>query len=289
MDIIDVHHHCFPKDAKVIPWSIEYDLNKMDEVNIKNVIISCPLQVNSIQAHEYNNFISEQCSKNSMYHMLACLGYDDIDKSLKEIELYKNKAIGFALNTHNFGIYIGNDKLNSLFNKLNSLNASVVLHPNHFRAQGNDKLLFTVNDSAYEYTFDTGRAIFDFVLQGKVKRWSNIKWILPHAGGVIPFLAHRVSVSSFWGCTQMTEDDIMNDLKSFYYDLALNHNNNNYQFMKSFVGVDHLLYGTDFPNSGEELLKKDIDFFMNSSVFTNIDKEKILYLNAKKLFNIENY
>jgi len=287
MRIIDVHHHGFPPNSKVKPWNIDDDFEMMKQAHISEVLLSCPLRVSSEEAHEYNTFLKEQCEKKKNYHMLACLGYDDVEMSLKEIDNVKDYAIGFALNTHNYDIYLGDDSLNPLFDRLNELESKIVLHPNHFRASGNQKVVFTGNDSVYEYTFDTGRAVLDFVLQGKVKRWPKIKWVMPHAGGVIPFLAHRVSVSSFWGCTNISEKEIMDDLKSFYYDLALNHSNENYQFMKSFVGTKHLLYGTDYPNSGELLLKRDLEFFNDSEVFTTDEKKAILSDNARELFNIK--
>ena len=286
MRIVDVHHHCFPTNAKIKPWNIMEDELMMNKVKVDEVILSCPLRVDSLSANEYNSFIWKNCETSKRYHMLACLGYDDIELSLIEIEKYKDKAVGFALNTHNYDIYLGDNHINPLLDKLNQIEAIVVVHPNHFRASANQKVVFTGNDSVYEYTFDTARAMFDLVLQGKIKRWPNIKWVLPHAGGVIPFLAHRVSVSSLWGCTDMSEVEIMEDLKSFYYDLALNHSKCNYQFMKSFVSVSRLLYGTDYPNSGDVLLERDLNYFLNEDVFTNEEKEIILHENAERLFKL---
>lgn len=287
MRIVDVHHHCFPIGAKVKSWNMLEDEQMMNKVEVTEVILSCPLRVDSLIAKEYNNFIWKNCETSKRYHMLVCLGYDDIESSLKEIDKYKDRAVGFALNTHNYDTYLGDDHIAPLLDKLNEINAVVVVHPNHFRASANQKVVFTGNDSVYEYTFDTARAMLDLVLQGKIKRWSSIKWVLPHAGGVIPFLAHRVAVSSLWGCTDMTETEIMEDLKSFYYDLALNHSECNYQFMKSFVSPNHLLYGADYPNSGDVLLERDLNYFLNEEVFTSEEKGMILHGNAERLFGLK--
>lgn len=284
MKIIDVHHHAFPPDAKVSAWNLQTDSNAMHENGIDEIILSCPLQTDSNKAQQINEFLYNQCLMNKTYHMIASLGYDNVQKSIDEIDLYKKKAVGFSLNTHNYDIYIGNDSLNALFDKLNLIGATIFLHPNHFRAPANGKVVFTGNDSVYEYTFDTARAIFDMVLQGKIKRWPNIKWVLPHAGGVIPFLAHRVSVSSYWNATNLNEDDIMNQLKSMYYDLTLNHCDINYSFMKEFVGANHLLYGSDYPNSGESLLNRDMKYIKNCTIFNEKEKEQIMFKNAELLF-----
>ena len=144
--------------------------------------------------------------------------------------------------------------------------------------------MFTGNDSVYEYAFDTTRAIMDFVFQGKVGRWPNIRWILPHAGGAIPFLAHRMAVSGQWGCIQQSEDEVMRVLRSFYYDLALNHAEVNYAFLRDFAGVDHLLLGTDYPNSGEGLLMRDLALLRKTNVFTEMEKQQIFYGTAERIF-----
>ena len=191
--------------------------------------------------------------------------------------------MGFGLNTHNEAIYLGNDCLNPLFEELNRRNALVFLHPCHNRAPGNEKLLWTGNDSVYEYTFDTTRAVMDFVFQDKVTRWPNIRWIMPHAGGAIPFLAHRMSISGQWGCIKQTPDEIMRDLKSFYYDLTLNACDENYMFMKQFVGADHLVIGSDYPSCNESIIADSLKTLQETEVFTEEEKEKILHGTIEKL------
>lgn len=285
--IIDVHHHAFPPEAPVRPWTIETDTETMERHGITDVLLSCPLQTEAASAHHMNEFLFQQIAMEPKHHrMLGVLPYDDTVAALEEISYVLDEcgAVGFSLNTHNHDIYIGNDKLNPVFDELNRRKAVVVLHPCHHRAPGNEKLVFTGNDSVYEYTFDTTRAVMDFVFQDKVSRWGDIRWVLPHAGGTIPFLAHRISVSGYWGSIRQSEEVILKTIKSFYYDLALNHSEVNYAFMKEFVGADHLLFGSDYPNSGETLLNMDITSMQRTAVFTDEEKEQILHCTAERLF-----
>lgn len=208
--------------------------------------------------------------------MLAALGYDDVPAALEEIAyaLDDLHAVGFGLNTHNETIYLGNDCLNPIFEELNRRSALVFLHPCHNRAPGNEKLLFTGNDSVYEYTFDTTRAVMDFVFQDKVARWPNIRWIMPHAGDAIPFLAYRMSISGQWGCIHQSAEEIMAALRSFYYDLTLNGCDMNYVFIKQFAGVDHLVFGSDYPSCQETILQDSMDALQRTKIFTKEEKKK---------------
>lgn len=287
--IIDVHHHAFPPDAPVRPWSLEEDREQMERHGVRTVLLSCPLQTEAASAHRYNRFLAAQVQAAPQhYRMLGSLPYDNPGAALEEIPYVLDECggVGFCLNTHNHEIYLGNDCLNPVFDALNRRRAVVVLHPCHHRAPGNEKLVFTGNDSVYEYTFDTTRAVMDFVLQGKRRRWPEIRWVLPHAGGTIPFLAHRMAVSGAWGSIRQSEEELLADLKSFYYDLALNHAEENYAFLKSFAGAEHLLFGTDYPNSGTALLGRDLLQMRNTSVFSETEKEQILHQNAEALWGI---
>ncbi len=46
-----------------------------------------------------------------------------------------------------------------------------------------------------EYLFDTTRAAVNLVFSGALERFARIRFILAHAGGVMPYFAWRLSVS----------------------------------------------------------------------------------------------
>ena len=46
-----------------------------------------------------------------------------------------------------------------------------------------------------EYLFDTTRAAVNLIFSGALERFPRIRFILPHAGGVMPYFAWRLSVS----------------------------------------------------------------------------------------------
>lgn len=286
--IIDIHHHVFPPEVPVHPWNIETDQQAMERCSVTQVLLSCPLQTDSRHAHHWNLFLAQQVSAcPSRYAMLGSLGYDDIPAAMEEISflLDELKVPGLALNTHNGAVYLGNDSLNPIWEKLDRRGALIFLHPCHQRAPGNEKLVFTGNDSVYEYTFDTTRAVMDFVFQDKVTRWPHIRWVLPHAGGAIPFLAHRMSLSGRWGCIPQSQQEILSVLHSFFYDITLNGCDANYALLKKFVGADHLVFGSDYPSCDENILTESLAALKSTAVFTEEEKQNILHGNLERLLN----
>lgn len=218
------------------------------------------------------------------YRMLGSIEYDADSVALQEIAFIFDKLCvsGLALNIHDGAIYLGKDCFNRLWEELDRRGATVFVHIYHNRAPDNEKVVFTGNDLVYEYTFDTTRAVMDFMFLHKVTRWPHIRGAMPHAGGAIPFLAHRMSLWAL-GCIHQGQEEILSVLRSFYYDLTLNGCDINYDFMKGFVGVNYLVFDSDHPSYNESILKDSPEAICSSSVFTEEKKQKVLYGNLERL------
>ena len=74
-----------------------------------------------------------------------------------------------------------------------------------------------------EYLFDTTRAAVNLVFSGAIERYPRIRFILPHAGGLMPYFAWRLSVSPMIDkrLEQMSRDEVYARLRRFWYDNAL--------------------------------------------------------------------
>ena len=66
-------------------------------------------------------------------------------------------------------------------------------------------------------------------------------------GGSAIALSPRVAVlSRHMGCP-LTEEEIIDDFKSFYFDTALSAFDTNLKMLESFVPLDRILFGSDLP------------------------------------------
>ena len=193
------------------------------------------------------------------------------------------KMSGFILSSNNHSIYISDDSLDPLFDHLNTRKAVVFLHPSPKRAKGYDVHLSGADDSAYEYTFETTRAMLDYIYRDKYLRNPDITWILSHGGGTIPYLAHRVSHAHRWHAASQDEEIIMNQLKSLYYDLALSADSLNYRFLKDFCGSDHIVFGSDYPAHKPNDIREDVNTFLETDVFTEEEKNMIAWKNMEAI------
>ena len=94
---------------------------------------------------------------------------------------------------------------------------------------------------------ETYKAAADLVTTGKKRAFKNARIILSHSGGSTPFLASRVAGLSRYLGTSLTEDELIEDFRSFYFETALSGFETNLVALESFAPADHLLFGTDFP------------------------------------------
>src|SRR5437763_6211727 len=74
-----------------------------------------------------------------------------------------------------------------------------------------------------EYLFDTTRAAVNLVFGGAIERFPRIRFVLAHAGGVMPYFAWRLSVSPMIDgrLPQLSGAQVFARLQRFWYDVAL--------------------------------------------------------------------
>jgi len=108
---------------------------------------------------------------------------------------------------------------------------------------------------AGEFVFDTTRAAMNLVFSGTMERLPNLKVILSHAGGTLPYLTGRVSLLGVLPqFAKNAPKGVLTYLKRFYYDTALSVNPWALRSLQELVGPDHILYGSDYPFAPEPVI-----------------------------------
>jgi 6-methylsalicylate decarboxylase len=216
---------------------------------------------------------------------LACLPCAHIDATLKEIEYAYGSlhADGFCIPSNIGGKYISDDCMNEILAELNRRSAVVLLHP---VKPGGEMPKLTVTDfSVYEFPFDTTRAVLDLIYSGKMKKYPNIKWIISHAGGAIPYLAYRLStVAEESEAISLSKEVVLSSLTKLYYDLALSTSKGVFQTLKDVVGTSQIVFGTDAPLRPKKGVQNSIEIFNDTNVFTADEKQSIVYDTSAALF-----
>ena len=127
--------------------------------------------------------------------------------------------------------------------------------------------------------------MMDYIYRDKMLRTPDIRWVLSHAGGTIPFLAYRLSRAGDWNGISQSSEVVEKQLKSIYYDLALADNESVFRMMKDFCAADHIVFGSDYPPSAVPHIAEAAENLRKTDVFTAEEKEKILYRNVSHLLN----
>ncbi|KAL8670614.1 MAG: hypothetical protein Q9168_004863 [Polycauliona sp. 1 TL-2023] len=279
---IDVHHHIVPPfykqvlsgidlSAKILwpSWNPESSLSFMDEHRIDTAILSlsAPGAIiagsrDDVRAlvRQWNDYAYELCSVYpKRFGFFAALpGLDDLEGAITEIKYVFNslRADGVTLFTSYGGQYLGSKDFEPIWAELAKQNAVVHIHPNHsFAAPFTTPFL---PQPFIDYPHETARTASDLVLSGRKRQFPSCKVILSHAGGTLPYLADRISVLSatiFGGILDVEHsprggEQVMEDLKSFYFDLALGGSPTVLDLLLNWAPRDHVLYGSDFPFAG---------------------------------------
>ena len=88
----------------------------------------------------------------------------------------------------------------------------------------------------------------NMLITGTLHRYPDIKWILSHAGGTIPYIAWRLSLMNvFPEKTANMPLGVVTYLRRLYYDTALSTSPYAMNALSSLVKNSHILFGTDWP------------------------------------------
>ena len=100
-------------------------------------------------------------------------------------------AAAVAVLTNVGGVYLGDASLEPVMAELHRRRAVVFIHPTSPACWECTSLGFP--RPMIEFPFDTTRAVTNMLLSGTLARYPDIRWIVPHAGGALPFLASRIA------------------------------------------------------------------------------------------------
>jgi 6-methylsalicylate decarboxylase len=99
---------------------------------------------------------------------------------------------------------------------------------------------------ATDFLLDTTRAAYLLVRNGICRKYSNIRFILSHAGGFVPYASHRMAVS-IMGDTGRSLADSLDDFSRFYFDTALSSSAAALPSLLAFAEPGHVTFGSDWP------------------------------------------
>ncbi|TXS46535.1 amidohydrolase [Streptomyces sp. uw30] len=186
----------------------------------------------------------------------AALPLPDVDGALAEAAhaLDELNADGVMVLSNAHGRYPGDPEFEPLWAELDARSAVVLVHP----TAPPGAPLPDVPPPLADFPYDTTRAALHMTMRGVPRRYPRMRMILPHAGGFLPYAAHRFALAARLRTdatvdgSATTPEDFLADLRRFYFDTALSTGPSALPSLLAFAAPDHILYGSDFPMLPED-------------------------------------
>jgi predicted TIM-barrel fold metal-dependent hydrolase len=180
--------------------------------------------------------------------------------------------------------FLGDREFDSLFDLLDVRGAIVFVHPGlHPSSQG---LALPWPGFMMEYLFDTTRAVVNLIFSGAIERFPRIRFILPHAGGLVPYFAWRLSVSPMIDARlpQLSRDEVFAGLAHFWYDNALSPGEQTFGALDHVALPERIVFGTDYPFANPRVIAEMIKTY-ESGFLSGARRAEIDRANALALFS----
>ena len=269
---VDMHHHILPdffwevtnqKDAPVggiVPpaWSAGSAIAFLDDAGIDVAITSISTPGVHTGDDSAARALARRCNELSAelvrdrpdrFGGFACLPLPDVRGSLTELEyaIGQLKLDGVVLFTNSRGVYLGDSRLRPVFDELQARKALVFVHPN----QSPDPSAHSLGlpDALIDFTADTTRAVAQLHYSNTFARTPDVKYVFSHAGGTIPYLAGRFGIVDAMGVIGGAEarDTAAETFRRLYWDTAASWSDPVLRMLRSVVGMDQVVFGSDYP------------------------------------------
>ncbi len=216
---------------------------------------------------------------------LATLPLNDVHASIAELEraMTELHLPGAMVFSNVNGVALADKRYEPLWAEANRLEAIIHIHPTDpvgVEAMTDYWLMPLVG-----FLADTTLAAAKLVFAGVPERYPNIKWVLSHLGGAIPYLAERLDRGweAFPDCRADIEKRPTEYLRRFYYD-TVNFDPMAVRLAVDFAGADRVMAASDYPHQIGSIPK------MKSSLgelrVSDEERKKIMGENARKLYRL---
>jgi len=266
---IDTHHHAIPADyrnllrkagideagGRAVPdWSPEGSLQTMAELDVGTAILSVsapgttflpnPADAAAL-ARDLNDYLaSVVAAQPDRFGFFATVPMPHVDQAAAEVvrSLDELHADGVVLLANTVGTYLGQKGQDDLFAALDTHSAVVFIHPAELPGPTVDGVL----PFATDFLLDTARATYLLVRNEICRKYPNIRFILSHAGGFVPYASHRMAVG-IMSDTGRSLTDSLDDFAGFYFDTALSSTAAALPSLLAFAKPGHVTFGSDWP------------------------------------------
>jgi predicted TIM-barrel fold metal-dependent hydrolase len=267
---IDTHSHVVPPEyadwlrgkgilAGGLPipsWDIDETLSLMDRYGIAAAVLSVSTPGVHLgdgadargMARHVNDFAAQAVRDHpTRFGFFATLPLPDVDGALDELDRAFDilGADGVVVLANQAGVYLGDPAFDPVFDELQRRRAVAFVHPS--LVPGLDPL-DGIPAFIADFLLDTTRAAVSLARSGTLERCPDVRIILAHAGGFVPYAAYRLAFAASSG---LDVRHGLSLLQRFYFDIALSSSPSALPSLLAFTSPDHVTFGSDWPYAPE--------------------------------------
>lgn len=179
----------------------------------------------------------------------ASIPMDDPDAALRELHraIDELKMNGVILLSNIGGKPLTSPQYRPFFAEANRMKLCILLHP--MLPANTDPFREYVLGPIVGFMFDTTLAVARMCYDGMFKDFPDIRWIIAHLGGAVPYLMERLDNGwrDFVECRAKIDELPSTYLKRLYYD-SVNFNPYMLTMVRNMIGADHMVMGSDYPH-----------------------------------------
>ena len=237
---------------------VDKRLEDMDRVGIDVEVVSlstpnvffADAQHQTEIARMVNDAYSELASTHpTRFKTFASIPMDAPDEALNELHraIDELKMNGVILLSNIGGKPLTSPEYRPFFAEANRMKLCILLHP--MLPANTDPFREYVLGPIVGFMFDTTLAVARMCYDGMFKEFPDIRWIVGHLGGAVPYLMERMDNGwrDFVECRANIDELPSTYLKRLYYD-TVNFNPHMLMLARNMIGSDRMVMGSDYPH-----------------------------------------
>ncbi|MEE8302171.1 MAG: amidohydrolase family protein, partial [Candidatus Tectomicrobia bacterium] len=218
---------------------------------------------------------------------LAAVPLQDVPAAIDELR----RAVttldmrGCLLGTNVRGQDLDGEQFEAFFAALHEQDVPAYMHP--ILPAGRERMRDYRLDVLLGFPMDTTIAAARLVYSGVMQRYPDLRLVLSHMGGALPFLWGRLSrgFETFEGIEGQFAGDPADDFRKFYLDTVV-YEPDILAYGARWAGVSQVVFGTDYPFFGPQNLHNCLNVVQSCQALSEMEKQAILTETPRRLFGI---
>jgi len=241
----------------------------------------------------YNNAVGRALQRHPEFIGLAVLPMQDVDLAIAELD---HAILELGLHAPQIGTSIADRNLDEyefwpFYRRVEELNVPLIVHCSHLAiTAGAHRYKRYRFGNALQFPAESSLAVGSLICGGVLDTFPRLRvGILEAGAGLVPYLFDRLEEVSVEepDYTKVRNTRLASEyLGSFWFSFNIKTEARSMPFLIERLGADRLLLSSDYPHGLAGSGMSTIRFLESLNTVSTEDKEKLLGLNAARLFNL---